>query len=413
MAAFKITARIFSPILLILWLLLLSPAAWASGTTRATPSEKSLVISDEGEPEGYVFSVEDIEPIGPVAERARALLGDRLVDLSINRDLMVYEVGVHLLTDDESAEFDKVLSGPAPVKTSYRSVSLAQVQEVRAIVEEQASLPEGKSILNPKMGDITMIASDPAQGVVRIGGSSESLVDEMSERAVVLGLDPRLLSVEVFGFTQQSRTDYPPYKGGLVAEVSGVGWNEECSTGFTVVRSSVYYGTTSGHCGEAGRDVTIGNDYLSRVSTSAYLPTGNIDAAIYRLPAGHQTKQVYISSGSSKTVSGSYSNGELVVGTRVCTSAGISNAQICGNIYLGDVQIWDDIKNKWSYHLSCWPWENGVGTTFGDSGSPVYRTLADGTLKAAGLHAGSDGSWRSCFLGMETAMNTLNVELYK
>ncbi len=110
--------------------------------------------------------VEDIENPSAVVRRARELLGDRFVDVSINDDHTSYIVGVLNLTPEEMPSLGEELSGPAPVTVAFRAVSAEAIADLRTQIEQ---LIKG---LDSSV-DVTLIGSNEADGSVLVGVSDD------------------------------------------------------------------------------------------------------------------------------------------------------------------------------------------------------------------------------------------------
>ncbi len=110
--------------------------------------------------------VEDVENPSAVVSRAKALLGDRYVDVSINADHTAYIVGVLDLKPDEAQRLGEQLSGPAPVVVAPRAVTAQAVMVLRRQIEQ---LVQG---LDSSI-EFTVLGSNPADGSVLVGVSDE------------------------------------------------------------------------------------------------------------------------------------------------------------------------------------------------------------------------------------------------
>ncbi len=173
--------------------------------------------------------------------------------------------------------------------------------------------------------------------------------------------------------------DSPPWWGGIKLQ-DLYGQPYVCTAGFSMVKDTVGYVSTAGHCGYGSwwnNNSYIGDSYLRE-----FRDNGDGDSQI--ISASSVGGWVYTGETSSHRVL-SYSTSQVPGETGVCAD-GATTGERCGNrVYLTNQCLKDTSDGVTTCALIVAQSSTGQVVQGGDSGGPVYNYRTDGELNARGI----------------------------
>lgn len=391
----------------------------ATMTTRPTFGSEN-VEQQSADPE-YDYAVINLEPVSVVRARVEKAVGDRFVEIWITPDQKSYVVGIYNLKAGEKKSLEKEVQGIAPVQLVNRDVSRVELEKLGAEIEklvEAQGIPISSFGLDYEAGAVlvgleTVKPSDvmeqlnkemKLQGKVHLGSDGHSMRDGAAR------FEPGGARVIVFNdaLTPEESPTASPFRAGKRLTIGSSGW---CTAGYTVTKNGMRYGLTAGHCGVNGTSVTFAGVRQGNIQNNSLYAANpaNSDAAVFKLNSSSMVF-LYRSSTINRKVSGLYASAELVKNLRVCTRGSKTGDQSCGPITQTRIQTvysgsGKRVNNGWR-----WRWDPN-GTQGGDSGAPVYRVQADGSVKAAGIHRAGDGSSTSVFTSIKIVLSDTGSSL--
>lgn len=273
-----------------------------------------------------------------------------------------------------------------PVK--YSSVSLSEYQSLATTDLQNAGIP------------FTEIAQLPQTDSLRI-----TLPMSSSESAAVKALssipsDAYTLSSSGAIAQATSRTSLPPYQGGLVVADQTSPFSGNCTSGFTMVYSGGWYGSTAGHCAGDGDYVGIGRNgsLIGNAVGNTFDPrnpnrTVDTDFVMYGPASSHATTILTGVNGSTSLNVHTFASTVPFVGTIVCDSGISTQLASCGTVQSGLVSITLQYHNLWSGLQSFQTVQDEVETfttiVSGDSGAGIYKNSGGGNIAAEGIANGN------------------------
>ena len=379
----------------------------------------------------YEYSVVDEVLPSKIEEGAKALVGDRFVDIEISENQQNYVIGVLEASPDEAEKFSALLSSEVPVTVETRTVSRPETEALYGEV--------WAGLKSTKPGTALIVGRDYATGTITIIANGTDALDAIDEVASAAlpgseqkatqdgatvfisseGSDSTSISVQVGSMTELEADDEAPYRAGKLLAV-GAG-NNNCTTGWFMHKNGNNFGLTAGHCGQNNSNVYFAADQKGDVQNNQLWANdpAHVDASLFALGGGG-TKTLYRSSTLNRDVTGEYANDDLDGGFRICVRGAFTGDQSCGDIKgaYTDVPTWSSIANRYVNNSWCWDTES-PGITNGDSGGPVYRVRPNESVWAAGLirsgiSTDTDPTYEiGCFNPIATAENFLNATLAK
>lgn len=384
--------------------LMFSLIAVAVLAATASASMAAPVGGDAVDPD-YSFAVIDVEPAGVVRDHAIAALGERFVELWITPDQRSYVVGVHNLDDSEVPRLEREVTSVAPLRFENRPVS-------RSALDEFAE--SAYQIALETSAEVDSFGVDYEAGVVTIStpeheyeqmlqtlreqtGAAHSWTDSsLMENGVASSAydTPRVV---LFGLSvaEEESSTANPYRAGKYLAVAGTTHN--CTTSFTVTNGGNRHGLTAGHCGKNGSSVYFAGTKRGNIKNNTLWAANPAlgDASLFSMTS-NTTAYLFRSSTLNRKVSGSHPTSDLVKHLQVCTRGAFTNGQSCGPLSQINITTYSNTASRNVKYGYGWTWDPG-GTQGGDSGAPVYRVQADGSVKAIGVHRAGNGSNTSFF----------------
>jgi hypothetical protein len=299
-------------------------------------------------------------------------------------------VGIKGLADADGPAVSKALG---VVGSDVELLSAAWSEKALEQYEQQAvSIAQGDDGVSVGIG----VSSLDAGGQPTINVEAASLPDDVIAKLKTvipndllrLELGPEhevhFASGRAVAYPSSYRFVAPPYQGGLYNSVydgpSGV--TEECTSGFLMVGTYGYFGSTAGHCdyGPDASGVVVGGTVCCLTARNLFWETTNTlaDTAIYsvqnftpRLPS------ILIGSGFTRVIKSRY-NGSAGIGTLLCRLGMYSDNTSCATVNQQH-QMFSQ-GGRTSSEADCIP----TGLQQGDSGGPVYEAIQN-YAKAAGM----------------------------
>lgn len=371
---------------------------------------------------GYEFSVDEVESVESVENRARKVLGDRFVELWFADDQSSYMIGVHDLDSDEVPRLRKAIRRHAAVQFVKKSVSREELDAVAESVEEVLDLND------PNFSSYWV---DYKEGVVVVGveaGSRDQLATAIESEVDIVTRDDDDPRVIRNGVTQSQfstpqvivrddeleeaeNANANPYRAGKLVSIGGTAAN--CTAGFTVWKGLKLYGLTAGHCGKNGRAVYFAKIRRGNIQNNTLWARNpaRTDAALFHLQR-NTSATLFRSTTFNRKVTGSYSASSLKYGKRVCARGAFTANQRCGTVVEVNVHTVSNTANRVVQNGYGWKWDS-LGLRAGDSGSPVYVIRANGSVWAMGIHRASNASRKmSYFTPIATVMSDTGTRLY-
>lgn len=196
------------------------------------------------------------------------------------------------------------------------------------------------------------------------------------------------------------------YRAALPVDVPTPTTVYNCTSGYLFRSGPDLLGSTAGHCGSVGDQVTTGDLALGAITFDALeASTGVVtaDVALYPLTVPSQPE---VAGGADagagaaiRTVTGALRDEDVVLGDRLCFNGRASGADVCGAVNARSRTICCDQGGR-SFLFTC----IDHPALAGDSGAPVYRPVgADGAL-AAGVLSSSvtiEGTSSTCFSSID------------
>jgi hypothetical protein len=201
-----------------------------------------------------------------------------------------------------------------------------------------------------------------------------------------------------------SRSTYPPYKGGRrILDTTVRHFGGYCTSGFTMVISSgpnagLSQGSTAGHCSFNNSQIKAGPDFSQRVgitNTNAFFwnrRDAYADAALIGFhDQGHATSRIYIHSSLSRVVSKKFRYARNIVKGLSLWKTGARSGTTNGRVARAYPQTLrstytdpstGENRQKYVHNLVC---SDDGQARRGDSGAPFYQPLNGPYARAAGI----------------------------
>lgn len=310
------------------------------------------------------------------------------------------------------------------VTVQPRKYSLDELEDAAGKILDSADEPEWKGF---KISSVTALGADfdgleingeYSAGALRSKASVSASKEAAAEVAVEKtdGVPFKINAKKTIDPWATRGSDTPPFNaGGYMVSASNPA--DTCSTGFSILMSSVRYTITARHC-RAG-------DYKAKSGSARYGTThawsGDGGARVLTKPGSALMFDGAWNnaSGYKKTVGG---YGDVQVNDFVCTSGG--NTGVHCNLKVTQlVEWWNDGHGRLSTIKAVQQTSGKIAGGPGDSGGPVLQPIANNKVRAVGMiqagpanaACGSNSfglTGNSCgthvlFTGMRTIVNTL------
>jgi hypothetical protein len=318
-------------------------------------------------------------------DAAQELLGDRLVDISINPDENRFVVGVYDLQPDEAELIAATLADVANADVVSRPIKAAVIDAMALAAADRFA--EQLALVRPDYatGSIQIVVEADLVQMVRDSVESNPLAAD----GVVGGVPSEFSVVVVEGHPAvpaDSLTSSPLKAGKLVSFSNGFG----CTSNALVKDAAATpFVLTAGHCAPSGATVAFGGSGIGSVSYSSYYGTPtSIDGDVARFTAPSTTEPSIFIGGSSRATT---SQGVGKVGlANICFFGATTQTETCGSITAINVPINYAASGSMPAHqLPLTEMDLGQGTACeGDSGSPVYQKAYGGAASLIGILSG-------------------------
>lgn len=403
--------------------LLLGAGSDAAATDRRPPTSvgdtQTKATSEWPDPETHGPDI--LEFAAETRTRARDVLGERYVEMWLDRDQDHFVVGVLDLGPSEAKELAEKLSGAVDVEVAERLVSRREMNDLRREAMSLRDEFEWSTVaVNYEQGTLHVGVPDPEDvGRARVkleqATGIEVLTGDVAERLEGLFDFTDLAAEPRIGLVHQptpALTDTQaslPIKGGKRIRFEG----SMCTTGFVVGGAGGTYVLTAGHCAPNGTPAwmgEVGNVALGVVANNTYLgaPTDvTADAAVVHSNGHAWEPHSFVKPGSYRLVvaqSDAYTFGDPVVPyTWLCFTGQRTGYESCGyvdSISAMTATIGKDGLLRYTHNTFSVLWTSGPGVLRGDSGGGAYGVVADGSAIAIGLlHACAGDASGECAAG--------------
>ncbi|MDR2567547.1 MAG: FG-GAP-like repeat-containing protein [Bifidobacteriaceae bacterium] len=364
----------------------ITPAAMTSAAPGSDVTDGSGGAADTGgedAPSGYPISA----ALVPVFEQeAKTLLGDRLVDISVNPDANHFVVGVHQLQADEASQIAAALAEVAEADVVSRPIKAEVIDAVAAAAAERFfdQLP----IVRPEYVSGAIEIAVTAEWVVTVQEGLNAEPVKLADGSSAGQQGVSVTVVEGGPVVPADGLTTTPLKAGKKVGLPGGSY---CTSNALVKNSGgTKYTLTAGHCGDSGTAVTFAGSGIGSISYSSYYTTTTAIAGdVARFPAtSTEVAQVYIGNNSSRYTT---SQGAPSIGlANTCFFGAKTELETCGTITtLNHTVTYGADGARPAHTLVLAEMDLGSGKACkGDSGSPVYQKASGGDASIIGVLSG-------------------------
>jgi hypothetical protein len=343
--------------------------------------------------------------VEPAAEAAMAdtTLRDAVVDeaIPLQAELRASNASTFggLWVGQDGTPHINVVGADARTVEKIRAVSWSAPPDIRTVEYSEADLIATKRAISSAAAEADFTLEGAR--VARIG------VDVVNNRVDVVALDatPSELSAIAGRFGPSivasttdrladghacTRSSCPnPFKAGLNIYQNGVFW---CTGGYLLKRSSAYYWSSAGRCGNIG-DVFQhpSGSNAGTVTFRSWYDQAPTDALLFGVSSSAKASNIlYVGNGATRSITSREQFVSQVIGEGVCTSRHGSESTNCGSLTNIDQDIYVCPSGQACRFILNMSRSAGTPNGPGDSGSPMYY----GT-KALGMasEGGSNYAW--------------------
>jgi hypothetical protein len=371
---------------------------------RKMPAEKDVAM-----PRPETSGVGPLEFADAVREKARRILGERYVELWVNRAQDRFVIGAVEPTSADRERVEEEVASIAQVDVVERQVSREELDRAyKAVIDSEIARYITVRSRNYERGVIGLSVIPERVDTVASHLGAESTWEVITGRARVEALSAPFSSVDVSDAPRITVEAADP-----VRPVDGVGtlpWksgkrinspNGSCTTAFTVsgVNPASRYGLTAGHCGTNGTPWSLGSATATLQNNAYQGVSSTVADAAVMYGGGNSNSHVYVPEGNFRDVvaqSGAVPSADPTVPyTWTCFSGAstIEQTQLdsCGYINSVNVSItnapiptlgFPAVTLSDAFSVA---WTSGPQMRAGDSGGGIYGLNPDGTAIALGI----------------------------